>query len=118
MFEDFSSGYYLGRLYVEPHDSPEPVIHDDEYRRIHGDVYGGEADTPLVFKLDNHHLPVKGDEGVPTATLGLPEELLDDLDLRNPPSVKNVLLAKKRYAERVLELLRPRTPGSDSARFS
>lgn len=109
MFEDFSSGYYLGRLYVEPHDSPEPVIHDEEYRRIHGDVYGGDGEIaeemPLVFKLDSQHLPVKGGEGVPSGTLGVPEGLVEEIDLDNPPSVKNVLLAKKRYAERVLELL-------------
>ena len=111
MFEEFSSGYYLGRLYVEPHDSTEPVIQDEEYRRIHDDIYGGDDDTPLVFKLDNQHMPVKGDEGVPSATLGVPDGFVEDLDLDNPPSIRNVLLAKRGYAEQVLGLLGRRRSG-------
>ncbi len=105
MFEEFSRGYYLGRLYVEPHDAEEPVIHDHEYQRLHDDIYQGKDETPLVFKLENQHITVQGDESVPSKTLGLPTKLVDELDVDNPPSIENVLLAKRGHAEKVLELL-------------
>lgn len=106
MFEEFSSGYYLGRLYVEPDDTDDAVIHDVEYQELHRGIYHGDTDDPLVFKLDNHHIPVRGSNGVPSATLALPHEVAESIDLDNPPSIKNVLLAKQRYAERVLNYFR------------
>lgn len=102
MFEDFSSGYYLGRMYVEPYDADRPVMQDDEFERVSRGVY--EEEKPLVMKIGNRHLVVDGDDGVPSGTLGVPEEVADGLRLRNPPSVKDVLLAKRGHATRILSL--------------
>jgi hypothetical protein len=102
MFEDFSSGYYLGRMYVEPHDAERPVMQDEEFETVSRGVY--DEEKPLVMKIGNRHLVVDGDGGVPSGTLGVPEEVAEGLRLRNPPSVKDVLLAKEGHATRILSL--------------
>ena len=104
MFEQFSGGYYLGKLYVEPHDGEQAVIHRDDHEAVNEQLYAdGEGierlDAPLVMKVDNTHFPVLGDEGVPSGTLAVPAELLDEAS----PSQREVLLAK---ANRAMELLR------------
>ena len=104
MFEQFSGGYYLGKLYVEPHDGEQAVIHRDDHEAVNEQLYAdGEGierlDAPLVMKVDNTHFPVHGDEGVPSGTLAVPAELLDEAS----PSQREVLLAK---ANRAMELLR------------
>ncbi|XVH32402.1 DUF5802 family protein [Haloferacaceae archaeon DSL9] len=104
MFERFSSGYYLGKMYVEPHDGDTAVMQLTDHRTVNERFYAsGEGveplDTPLVMKLDAAHFPVVGDDAVPTGTLGLPRELAPD-DL---PSTREVFLAN---ADRAWELLR------------
>jgi hypothetical protein len=104
MFEQFSSGYYLGRLFVEPHDGDRAVIHRADHERVNRELYATgdgveRVDLPLVMKLDGTHFPVLGDETVPTGTLALPPELAES-DL---PDRREVLLAK---ADRADELLR------------
>ena len=108
MFEEFSSGYYLGRLYVEPYDGERPVMRRDQHEQINEQLYAsGEGverlDSPLVMKVDHHHVAVQGEDGIPEGTLALPEDLLDDTRIRNPPTLKEVLLAK---ADRAAQLLR------------
>ncbi|WP_135823917.1 DUF5802 family protein [Halorussus ruber] len=108
MFEEFSSGYYLGRLYVEPYRGEQPAMRREQHERINEQLYASgdgieRLDTPLVMKVDNRHVAVHGDEGVPEGTLALPEDLLDDTRIRNPPTLKEVLLAK---ADRASQLLR------------
>jgi hypothetical protein len=102
MFEEFSSAYYLGRMYVEPHDTERPVMQRDDFETVQRDVYGGEED--VVMKVDRHHLVVDGDSSVPQGTLGVPKSYLESLDVRNPPAFKEVLLAKPRHAARILSL--------------
>jgi len=104
MFEEFSSAYYLGRMYVEPHDAGRPVMQNDDFERVRDGVYGGDGD--VVMKVDRQHLVVDGDDAVPEGTLGVPRGYLGSLDLRNPPSLKEVLLAKPKHAERILSLTR------------
>jgi hypothetical protein len=61
-------------------------------------------DTPLVMKLDENHFPVTGDERVPRDTLAVPEGLLTETRIRNPPTLEEVLLAKADRARQLLEL--------------
>lgn len=102
MFEEFSSGYYLGRMYVEPHDTDGPIMQDDDFEAVSRGVY--DEERLLVMKIGKRHLVVDGDGSVPTGTLGVPERIAQELRLRNPPSVKDVLLAKEDHAERILSL--------------
>ena len=103
MFERFSSGYYLGELYVEPHDGDRAAIQRADHERVNEQLYAdGEGverlDAPLVMKLGSGHIPVAGDEGIPSGTLAVPRPLADD-DL---PSRRNVLLADADRAENLL----------------
>ncbi|WP_101294999.1 DUF5802 family protein [Halegenticoccus soli] len=106
MFEQFSSGYYLGEMYVEPRDGDRGfgAIQRADHERMNEQLYAtGEGverlDAPLVMKLDGLHFPVLGDDDVPTGTLTVPWELTDD----SLPVRREVFLAK---ADRADELLR------------
>jgi hypothetical protein len=104
MFERFSSGYYLGRLYVEPHDGERAVIHRTDHERVNEQLYAAgvgveRVDFPLVMKLDGSHFPVHGDDGVPSGTLAVPDSMTESA----LPDRREVLLAD---ADRADELLR------------
>lgn len=104
MFERFSSGYYLGTMFVEPHDGERALMHRADHEEVNKQLYvTGEGverlDTPLVMKLDRTHFPVLGDEGIPAGTLFVPRTVAPDASL---PNRREVLLAK---AERASELL-------------
>jgi hypothetical protein len=105
MFEQFSSGYYLGRLYVEPHDGDHAGIHRADHERVNEQLYAHgtgvtRLDLPLVMKLGGTHFPVVGDEGVPTGTLAVPRDRFDDGSL---PADREVLLAKPERAHELLQ---------------
>ncbi|GKZ13088.1 hypothetical protein BG842_22035 [Haladaptatus sp. W1] len=111
MFESFSSGYYLGRLYVEPHDGEHAVMSRDEHESVNQALYSsGEGverlDWPLVMKIDQQHFPVHAEEGVPENTLALPDTVLENTRIRNPPELKEVLLAKADRAEQLIRYQR------------
>jgi hypothetical protein len=106
MFSEFSRGYYLGRLWVEPHDGDRAAVHRDLQERVNEQLYGDDEglsrlDAPLVVKLDNHHFAVHGEAGVPEDTLAVPDHVVGDGD--NPPALREILLAK---ADRAAQLLR------------
>ena len=108
MFEAFSAGYYLGRLYVEPYAGDRAVMHREQHERVNEQVYAdGEGverlDHPLVMKVDETHFPVHGAEDVPADTLGVPDPLLSATRVADPPALKEVLLAR---ADRAGQLLR------------
>ena len=107
MFEVFSGSYYLGRLYVTPTDGDHALMHSDQHERINEAVYAtGDGieplDAPLVMKLESQHFPVHGDDAVPADTLALPESMLENSDVRNPPSLREVLLARRERARQLL----------------
>lgn len=107
MFEAFSQGYYLGRLYVEPHEGDQAVMQREAHERVNKQLYAEGAgiertDLPLVMKIGTTHFTVHGDERVPEKTVALPEGALDAAGVDNPPSLREVLLAK---ADRAAQLL-------------
>lgn len=109
MFEEFSAGYYLGRLYVEPHEGEQAVMHDEHHERANEQVYAtgegvGRLDNPLVMKVDGAHFPVHGASNVPARTLAVPGELLEATDIEDPPTLTEVLVAKAEQAGRLLRL--------------
>jgi hypothetical protein len=103
MFEQFSNGYYLGRLYVEPYDGEVAAIQRADHEKVNEELYADEGvariDAPLVMKLEQTHFPVLGDEGVPSGTLAVPSSL----SVTDVPDEREVLLAKR---DRAAELLR------------
>jgi hypothetical protein len=103
MFEQFSSGYYLGVLYVQPGEEAAALNvedHEAVNRQLYGDSEGIERlDSPLVMKLDGTHFPVRGEEEVPTGTLTVPESLVGD----DIPARREVLLARPERAGQLLK---------------
>jgi hypothetical protein len=109
MFEQFSRGYYLGRLYVEPSSDETATMCQRQHEQVNEQLYtdgtGVERlDKPLVMKIGSTHLSVHGEEGVPADTLSIPEEMLEGSAVRNPPTLQEVLLAKSDRATQLLEL--------------
>lgn len=109
MFEPFSNGYYLGRLYVEPRDGDQVVVQRDLHEHVNEHLYAtGEGverlDRPLVMKLETTHLAVGGATDVPKGTLAAPPELLDRIGIENPPELSEVLLAKADHAARLQQM--------------
>jgi len=103
MFERFSAGYYLGRLYVRPRDGGRPAIHGADHERVNEQLYDDEPiarlDRPLVMKLDGPHFPVVGDESVPSGTLAVPAEMAPE----RGPTRSEVFLARPERAGELLE---------------
>lgn len=109
MFERFSRSYYLGRLYVEPSGENLATMCQEQHEKLNRQLYAdGEGverlDKPLVMKLGSAHLAVHGQEGVPADTLSVPESVLEDSTVRNPPSLQEVFLAKADRARQLLKL--------------
>jgi hypothetical protein len=103
MFEQFSSGYYLGVLYVQPGQEEAALNvedHEAVNRQLYDDSEGIERlDSPLVMKLDGTHFPVRGEADVPTGTLTVPESLVGD----EIPARREVLLARPERAGQLLK---------------
>jgi hypothetical protein len=111
MFERFSRGYYLGRLYVKPRGDGEPAMCQEQHEHVNRELYTSgdgieRTDRPLVMKLGTHHLAVQGDDRVPADTLAVPREVLEDAGVRNPPSFHEVLLATANRAGQLLQVAR------------
>lgn len=102
MFEQFSSGYYLGRLYVEPYGGDRPVIHSEHHERVNEQLYES-GDGPLVMKIGSTHIVVHSADDVPGRTIALPERTLSATGIDNPPTLKEVFLAKAERAQQLLE---------------
>ncbi len=111
MFERFSSGYYLGRLYVTPGESETAAISRVQHEWVTEELYAdgdGEGaerlDRPLVMKVDERHFPVIGAADIPQDTLAVPPSVLEDTRVENPPTLTEVLLAKADRAQQLLAM--------------
>jgi hypothetical protein len=153
MFEPFSSGYYLGRLYVQPHDGDRPAMHREQHEHVSEQLYGDEAasngdvesaddtttpsdpaeptytlgipaeerpvegsgetddDRPLVMKIGGAHVPVHGAPGVPEQTVALPADWLAATRVKNPPTLTEVLLAKRERVDQLLKVAEDTSSG-------
>lgn len=109
MFEQFSRGYYLGRLYVEPSSDETATMCQQQHEAVNEQLYADgtgveRVDKPLVMKLGSTHISVHGSPDVPADTLAIPETILHGSAVRNPPTLQEVLLAKADRAAQLLEL--------------
>lgn len=132
MFEQFSSGYYLGRLYVQAHDGSRAVLRESHHRRVREQLYGPTGDSnaqptqsptteteadeqPLVMRYRRKHFVVDGDDTVPEETLAVPHEWLSERP--DPLEPREVFLAKADRARQLLQFAvgTERTDTGDSA---
>lgn len=108
MFTPFSSGYYLGRLYVEPARGESGLLHHEQHESANEQLYATDTgverlDHPLVMKLERRHFAVHATADVPEGTLAVPESVLEDTRIENPPELREVLLAKADHARRLVD---------------
>lgn len=107
MFAPFSSGYFVGRLLVEPHDGEEVIMQREQHESVNRQLYANgtgveRVDYPLFMKLWQQHFPVHGADGVPSDTLLIPRSLVNE-DVADPlPAIREVLLAKPAVIKRLL----------------
>lgn len=97
-FEKFSSNYFVGEMYVQPYSDDVAAVNRAEHEQINEELYNDEhsivrTDNPVVMKVETTHFAVHGDEDIPTQTLCVPEETMDDVSIRHPPERKAVFLA-------------------------
>lgn len=109
MFEPFSSGYYVGRLYVEPHEGERTLLHRDQHERVNRELYATgtgieRLDRPLIVKLEEHHFAVEGESGIPEDTLFVPHDALAPSPTEPLPALREVLLAKAERAGQLMSL--------------
>jgi len=114
LFEEFSASYYVGQLYIESTDGEHAVMEQTQHEAANEQVYttgrGVErVDHPLIVKLDDTHFPVFGAEDVPTDTLGLPDAVLEAIQVDAPPTLRSVLVAKAARAAQLLDWYTPYT---------
>ena len=114
MLEEFSAGYYLGRLYVEPHGGDHAVMDREQHREANEQVYAtGDGverlDHPLVMKVDESHFPVLGTDDVPADTVAVPDAVLERTRIDDPPTAREVLVAKAERASHLLDWFTPYT---------
>lgn len=110
MFETFSRGYYVGRLFVEPYDGEHAALQRDQHERVNEQLYATDEgverlDLPLVMKLATRHFAVRGEAGVPENTLMVPHRQLDPGYVDTLPAPREVLLAKADRASQLLEIV-------------
>lgn len=98
-FEEFSSGYYLGRLRVAPGGGSRARLHAGHHERVCEQLYG-DGEAPLVMRYDCQHFVVDGDGEVPERTLAVPGSRLDPG--HDPTEPREVFLAKADRAEQLL----------------
>lgn len=110
MFETFSRGYYVGRLFVEPYGGKHAALQRDQHERVNQQLYATGAgverlDLPLVMKLATQHFAVRGEDGVPENTLLIPHDRVNPGDRDTLPAPREVLLAKADRASQLLEIV-------------
>lgn len=109
MFEAFSNSYYIGRMFVTPSDADRPRMQQAQVERLNDALHADtdrvvDLDQPLVMKLGHRHFPVHGDREIPEGNLALPDTLVEDVPVDNPPEVCGVLLATGDRARQLLWL--------------
>ncbi len=114
MFEEFSAGYYVGQLYIELTDGEHAVMDRDQHQAANEQVYAtGEGvervDLPLIMSVDESYFPVFGADDVSTDTLAVPGTILETTRINDPPTLKEVLVAKAAEATRLLDWATPYT---------
>ncbi|MFB6311828.1 MAG: DUF5802 family protein [Salinirussus sp.] len=120
MFEQFSRGYYLGRLYVKPRAEEPAAMSERQHELVNEQLYADgdgveRTDHPLVMKVGTRHFPVTGAPDVPANTLAVPAGILEDTSIRNPPTLTEVLLATADRAAQLLRLTNGESRSDDPA---
>lgn len=106
MFEPFSRGYYLGRLYVEPGNGARAAMCRDQLVALDRQLHDASDPTtdgtggPLVMRVGQRHYRVHGADTVAEGCLEIPRAQTELED----PAPRPVLLAKAGRATQLAAL--------------
>jgi hypothetical protein len=89
-------------------------MHNEHHEQVNEELYDSYS-GPLVMKIGNAHVPVHGADDVPGRTVALPEAALSAAGIDNPPTLREVLLAKADRAGQLLGLGGEGYSGTDGA---
>lgn len=94
--EEWSSGYYMVETVVEPHVASEPYINHQDYQDLQFELYDSpdQHSERVIFQMDEYTFEVLPSRGVPTSVLALPEDILEETRVKNPPSRRPVRVPK------------------------
>lgn len=96
LVEDYSTGYYVTEVMVEPHDRDVPCINDEAYRTLQFEIYDGpdEHGERVMFKLEDYTFEVEPHTGTPSCVLNLPLDLIEETRIRHPPARRPAFVVK------------------------
>lgn len=99
--DSFSGGYYMAKVFVEAYNETEiglgPEVVDYLSREL-------DTEEPIVIKLDDKHFLVHSSESLHNNILGLPIDLVRDLEV-DTPKTDQILIPKRQ--EQAADMLWP-----------
>lgn len=93
--QPWNSGYLLSEFQVQTVREDSPVVNDRTFLELQWELYPtGKQEDDIVLKVEQSHFEVTSSENTPIGMLGLPQEMIDQLSIRNPPKKCPVLVVK------------------------
>ena len=101
--ENFSSGYVITTMFIEPKNIDQPKV-DMMFSRYASSELGY---NPLLAKISctGRHLTIKGSEDVQEGSIYLPQSMAEDMDLGRIPDQKPVLISKNKEGNKVYDMM-------------
>lgn len=99
MIEDFSGGYYRATMTVQPLERG-PCIERGLYDLINREIYTN-TDAPVTMRLSLDGGPrfiPETENAMPTDVIGMPTEMLDELDIHPSTEDMSVFILKPKHA--------------------
>lgn len=81
ILEEFSNGYFIIRIYVEPSGDEDATLNAHTYEALRDELYDGEKDRGIIIKIRSRYYAVVPDRGTPTGVLELPSGDVEALHL-------------------------------------
>lgn len=100
--EEFSSGYVMTSLFVEPRNVDVPMTDELFYWNAATEL----GYSPLVARVGGStHTQVKSSEKVPDGHIYIPEEMTEDMDSHRLPDQRPILVAKESGANVIYKMI-------------
>lgn len=94
VLEEFSTSYYLTELYVEM-GKENAKVNDQYYRDLQYEIHHtGSVEQEILFQLDGVFFAVEPSRNIPTGVIELPNELIENTSIKNPPTLRGLMLPK------------------------
>lgn len=96
MIQDFSKAYYILSCWITRNDQDKILVNPSEYQSI---LELGYDESPIIIKIGNGHFEVTDESSVPTRTLSIDENILQQSSVDRIPSKSSVLLTKPDFTD-------------------